>query len=874
MRKAHKFMALALSAAMFTMTACQVPVTYSVSTASDETADRTETAEAEAGNLDEKTLDARLDLAALLEDGTYSLEKATQDYITSDVYEIAKVRYCTNILSDEFQYLNIWIPAGYVNEDGSFNRDASVGNYTWESAPIVFRNNCAGWFSSSADNDDENKNSFNEMMERGYIFVACGARSRNANNGGEEGSHVSVGKAPAPIVDLKAGIRFLRANSGVIPGNTDRIISIGGSGAGEMSTLVGATGNMSEYFPYLYDIGAAGITYDSASDSYSSYINDDVFGCMAYYPITDIDNADIAYAWMRVNSGETGVHTNDPFPTDADFTEFQLKLQEDSAEAFVDYINGLKLKDKDGSDLKLDDIRSGSYYDAILNNMTAALNAYLAELDSAEAERYMGLLMATNSEDETWIEQMEDGSYAVTDLDGFIHNFGNYGAEDTIGEVFGRNKNIPGFDTLSKDAENNAFGHDDQVAVHYSYTIGKVMQDNYDKYMEIATEEEKEQIDSFIEDTLTGDEAEFIAYQTYLMDAMEILFKHEAGEQNTTIAPHWRIRSGTADQHTSFTIGYNTALALWANDIDCDYSLVWRMIHGGEQEGTSTGTFVDWAEEIMSSSGDSVSDSSVKAVMGSYDITSEDVEFIANIFKQINEGNDPGLADGEDYYKQELELAKLGAALGNGELALWVGEIYQGGHVAGISEDEAIETAIKWWNKATELGQPRGLTDIGLLYAHKSVPGGGENFGSIEQDDTVALDYFTQACEAGDTKAPRYLAQFYEAGRGSEVNYEKALEYYLIAADLNDITALGSVGAYYLEGKGCEADYEKALEYLTKAATSEKVVPGVADARYNLGKMYEEGLGVEKDIDQAIEWYTSAAQEGSEEAKEALENLK
>ena len=101
---------------------------------------------------------------------------------------------------------------------------------------------------------------------------------------------------------------------------------------------------------------------------------------MAYYPITDIDNADIAYAWMRVNSGETGVHTNDPFPTDADFTEFQLALQEDGAAAYVDYLNSLGLKDADGNELTLDGIRSGSYYDAILNNMTIALNAYLSEL--------------------------------------------------------------------------------------------------------------------------------------------------------------------------------------------------------------------------------------------------------------------------------------------------------------------------------------------------------------------------------------------------------------------------------------------------------------------------------------------------------------
>ena len=230
--------------------------------------------------------------------------------------------------------------------------------------------------------------------------------------------------------------------------------------------------------------------------------------------------------------------------------------------------------------------------------MSDALNAYLAEMDEQTADEYMALLVAT-TEEEKWLEKNEDGSWQVVDLDGFIHNFGSYGRIEELGMVFGRNKNIPGFDTLNLDAENNAFGYDDQIAVHYSSTIGKVMQDHYDEFMAIATDEEKGQIDAFIEDTITGDEAEFLQYQTYLMDAMEIMQNAADGNQETTIAPHWRIRSGTSDQHTSFTIGYNTALAVMENGIDCDYHLVWAMIHGGEKEGTSTGTFIDWAHEIL-----------------------------------------------------------------------------------------------------------------------------------------------------------------------------------------------------------------------------------------------------------------------------------
>jgi len=263
----------------------------------------------------------------------------------------------------------------------------------------------------------------------------------------------------------------------------------------------------------------------------------------------------------------------------------------------------------------------------------------------------------------------------------------------------------------------------------------------------------------------------------------------------------------------------------------------------------------------------------VSEMLAEYGLTVDDVQFVANIFKQINEGNDPGLVEGEDYYPLELKLAQLGADMGSGELTLWVGEIYQGGHVEGLNEAESVEKAIEWWEKAAANGQPRGWTNIGLLYAHKGVPGGGENFGGIEQDDTVALEYLTKAADAGDTKAPRYLAQFYEAGRGSEVNYEKALEYYLIAADMGDITAKTSAANLYFEGKGAEQDYAKALELYTDAGSSVKVVPGVAQARYQLGVMYEQGLGVDADLDTAIEWYTFASEAGYEDADAALARL-
>ena len=44
--------------------------------------------------------------------------------------------------------------------------------------------------------------------------------------------------------------------------------------------------------------------------------------------------------------------------------------------------------------------------------------------------------------------------------------------------------------------------------------------------------------------------------------------------------------------------------------------------------------------------------------------------------------------------------------------------------------------------------------------------------------------------------------------------------------------------------------------------------------QFNLGECYEQGKGVKQDINQAIHWYTLSAEQGYEDAIEALERLK
>ena len=485
-------------------------------------------------------------------------------------YALMNVPYCTNVVSPQYQYMNIYVPAVYMH-------GGSVDGYTAETAPIVLLNNCMGWMSSSPGAVNE------EYIAEGFVYVSCGARSRGAGENGE-------GKAPAPVVDLKSAVRTLRLNADVIPGDENKIVSVGTSGGGQMSSILGASGNMDEYYPYLYENGAAGI--ELVDGRYVSTIKDDVYAAMCYCPITDIENADLAYAWTRYGIGETGGMTM--FSDEFSFQEFHMALQEDMAIAYCEYINGLGLVNAEGEaltfDLKPDgspDPRSGSFYDQILENISASLNAWIegegyAEGSSGEMAGGFEAYYATLTEPESWLKQNADGSWSVTDLDGFL-----------TGTDLARNKDIPGFDTFLLDAENNAFGTKYEEAVHYSASVASVLEEHYNEYVEMAGAENYDLL-NYIGQAKRED----IVYQTSLMNSTHILLAVAAGEQESDFAPYWRTRNGTADEHTSFSVAYNLAMAAqMAGAESVDYSLVWEMVHGNI-EGTTTGTFAEWVHEI------------------------------------------------------------------------------------------------------------------------------------------------------------------------------------------------------------------------------------------------------------------------------------
>ncbi len=503
-----------------------------------------------------------------------NMQAATQTVNAQGVYTEK------NITNVEYQTMLVFVPAPYliINTDGSaaFTNNM-VGGYTAQTAPIVFQNNNMGWRSGSPGAPE-----YVDVLKAGMIYVSCGSRSRDAMN-----ESVHTGKMPTPVTDLKAGVIALRANNDVIPGDKNKIISVGASGGGQMSSALGATGNMKQYLPELYHAGAIGIEYDAVKQTYHSKYKDDIFAAMCYCPIADIEDADIAYMWFRYDS--TLDANGNPTQTvgSYQFTPFQLALQKDAAQAFPAYINSLQLKDADGTPLTFEQYengksnpRKGSYYDATLANISHALNATLAT--KADAEAYLN---ETYGDTSAWLTKQEDGTYTVTDLGKFISSTNLV-----------RNKDIPGFDTLDLSAENNAFGLPQVDAVHYSPSIAKLLKANYERYSKLEGFD-RAQVDAYIANALDSTEAAGIADQTYLVNATKIMLNVAAGKESADIAKHWRTRNGTADEHTSFSIAYNICLAAQLAGADADYSLVWAMNHGSN-EGKTTGTFVDWIREI------------------------------------------------------------------------------------------------------------------------------------------------------------------------------------------------------------------------------------------------------------------------------------
>lgn len=189
--------------------------------------------------------------------------KVSGQTISCKAYE--KIYYVGNVEDSAYQYMNIYVP-----------------EKADEKSPILLMNYLTNYRSAAAKQPSQNDITGTALSE-GMVVCIAGARGSNAfsiNNIIQKKKKkttiigqevVYTGKLPAPLLDMKAAVRFLKANDAIIPGNSNKIISCGTSAGGAISALLGTTANHPDYEPAISNMKAANT-------------NDDVFASICYSP--------------------------------------------------------------------------------------------------------------------------------------------------------------------------------------------------------------------------------------------------------------------------------------------------------------------------------------------------------------------------------------------------------------------------------------------------------------------------------------------------------------------------------------------------------------------------------------------------------------
>ncbi|MFA9487884.1 MULTISPECIES: subtype B tannase [unclassified Mannheimia] len=447
-----------------------------------------------------------------------------------------RIVYVSKPIDPEYQTINIYVPEAYYNE-------GEINGYNAATAPIFLPNSVGGYMPAKAASYDKkgrdgSPSAILVALSKGYVVASVGARGRTLQKEGK-----FIGKAPAAIIDLKSAVRYLHANDETMPGDANKIISNGTSAGGALSALLGASADHFDYEPYFNEIGAL-----KASDK--------IFAVSAYSPITNLENADIAYEWQfngvneysrmdmsRLNADSYN-NRSKPMPKiEGSLNEAEIKLSNELAERFPVYLNSLNLVDEAGNSLILDSKGNGSFKDYLANVIKHSANKAYSQL-------------AENSEEQK----------AFQDISWLSFEEGKVSKVDWFGYVFSdkRMKSPPAFDTLNATSgENNLFGTATENNRHFTfYSAERSLNQN----INLADPQIVKRMNPM-----------------YYVD-------------NPNAAEHWRIRVGTADRDTSLAISAILAIKLQMAGKNVSYETPWGVPHSGDYD---LDEIFQWADEIV-----------------------------------------------------------------------------------------------------------------------------------------------------------------------------------------------------------------------------------------------------------------------------------
>lgn len=120
-----------------------------------------------------------------------------------DCYSLEYVVYCENPADPVKECMNIYVPAAYMNADGTINETGEINGYTAQTAPIIYKNGIGGYAEADASRiSDKNK----EYLEQGYVFVSPASRGKETQ--AEDGSY--IGKSPCRSGGSESGCALLK----------------------------------------------------------------------------------------------------------------------------------------------------------------------------------------------------------------------------------------------------------------------------------------------------------------------------------------------------------------------------------------------------------------------------------------------------------------------------------------------------------------------------------------------------------------------------------------------------------------------------------------------------------------------------------------
>lgn len=489
-------------------------------------------------------------------------------------------------ISDDgyIQHIAIYAPESYMTEtaDGVvINEEGSVASstgltYTPANAPVILYNFSGGYTSSTI------KGVNIDFVNEGFVYTEIQTRGKEIMD--EAGKF--IGQFPALIVDMKAGIRFLRHCDEELPGDSSAIVSTGHSSGGAVSAMLGASGDSPVFEEYLKEVGA----YDES---------DKVFIAHASAPITNLSSADASYEWFQKSNptyflfnamafDREGNDISQVFPV-GPANQYPLgsnmlggahedELSAELYDWYVKYVQDM------GLDLA-DDGRGGDFYDGFIKIYEASLEEYIQRYDELHpdpaAEGYKTLEEYLAGLGEGWFTYDEaTGKVTISDLDTMVQNH------------IARKKMCPSLDSYNyKSNENNAFKDADGNISHFSGTVYEALKAVRDKYEKDPaslsgmggagsefTADDLAYLDALIGDYETAGDPD----DMHMLEVMSpINYVIGADGFEGTSADHWRLRIGSEDGDHGAPAAWliYKALEKYQPDIDAQIGIAWGFGH-------------------------------------------------------------------------------------------------------------------------------------------------------------------------------------------------------------------------------------------------------------------------------------------------------